>query len=606
MIAAVLNLASRCIRPSWVTGPIFDKELRVSSRRKRNYVLRFVYLAMLTIFVVLVWLSVTRIYGYSSAAFRVSRMAEAGKSIITTIIWFQFYTTQLLAVIMLSNAISDEIYHKTLGVLMTTPINSFQIVMGKLFSKLWQLMILLAISIPLLAIVRVFGGVPWEFVISSICINLTAVIFAGSVSIYFSIRNRRSYAVILKVLFVGGVLYAFLPWLFMMLLNELFSEETLIPIFLHTNPFAAFVFNTFSMMTPFMGRAMLYFSWPLHCGIMLTASALVLGLTVKTVRKVALRQATGEAGLFVKRRQRRAQKRDEQKGTVAEVPVGRIRRVKGSAIIWKELKTPLLKGGRITAVIGVLAAIAGTVITYAVCADEDCLDMAVTQVVYGVIFVIMGTVCTAVLSATAITSEKEARSWPILLATPLSDWNILIGKAVGIFRKCLPIWLFLAAHVIIFVIVGYIHPIAIVHLGMLVIWVVVFFTGSGLYFSSRFKRTTAAVVMNFGLGVTLWAIIPMVLGLTMAIGSHSDEGLVELSLMTNPLVQTGVIMEGASGTRNVRLGLAQLRYNWPDSLRDNVAVAATTKRMLVFMIGYILAGVLFAWRAKCRFRRNIF
>ena len=33
------------LRLSWLTGPIFDKELRVSSRRRRNYVLRFVYVA---------------------------------------------------------------------------------------------------------------------------------------------------------------------------------------------------------------------------------------------------------------------------------------------------------------------------------------------------------------------------------------------------------------------------------------------------------------------------------------------------------------------------------------------------------------------------------
>ena len=33
----------------WLTGPILDKELRVSSRRRRNYWLRFVYIALLMI-----------------------------------------------------------------------------------------------------------------------------------------------------------------------------------------------------------------------------------------------------------------------------------------------------------------------------------------------------------------------------------------------------------------------------------------------------------------------------------------------------------------------------------------------------------------------------
>jgi hypothetical protein len=41
---------------SWLTGPIFDKELRVSSRRRRNYVLRSVYVALFLVFVSLIWI----------------------------------------------------------------------------------------------------------------------------------------------------------------------------------------------------------------------------------------------------------------------------------------------------------------------------------------------------------------------------------------------------------------------------------------------------------------------------------------------------------------------------------------------------------------------
>jgi len=200
----------RCVlSPAWLTGPIFDKELRVSSRRRRNYVLRFAYLAILTVFVVLIWNSMVRFQG--AAAYRISRMSEAGLAVITTIIMFQFIATQLIALVMLSTSISDEIYNRTLGVLMTTPINSFQIVMGKLFSKLLQIILLLAISLPLLAIVRIFGGVPWDYVLSSLCITLTAVIFAGSLSLYFSIKSRRAYAVILKTLFTLGTIYLFIP-----------------------------------------------------------------------------------------------------------------------------------------------------------------------------------------------------------------------------------------------------------------------------------------------------------------------------------------------------------------------------------------------------------
>ena len=171
---------------SALTGPIFGKELRISSRRGRNYVLRCAYVALLTVFVVVVWLDQARRVS-ASGLYSASRMAEAGKRIVIIIVWFQFCATQLLAIIMLSTSINDEVYSRTLGVLMTTPITSYQIVNGKLLSKLLQLVLLLAISLPLLAIVRIFGGVPWDYVISSLCITLTAATLVGSVSLFFSI-----------------------------------------------------------------------------------------------------------------------------------------------------------------------------------------------------------------------------------------------------------------------------------------------------------------------------------------------------------------------------------------------------------------------------------
>lgn len=168
-MASSINHVRR-LRLGWLAGPIFEKELRISSRRRRNFALRFFYIALLTVFVAMVWLSVVHYHG--SVGFMQSRMAAAGKQIIVTVAFFQFITTQILAVIMLS--------------------------------KLLQLILLLAITLPILAIVRVFGGVSWSYLLSSLCITLTAVLLAGSVSLAFSIRNRRAYAVILKTAFVLG------------------------------------------------------------------------------------------------------------------------------------------------------------------------------------------------------------------------------------------------------------------------------------------------------------------------------------------------------------------------------------------------------------------
>jgi ABC-2 type transport system permease protein len=592
------------LKPSWLTGPIFDKELRVSSRRRRNYVLRFAYLAILTVFVVLVWHSMVKFQG--AAAYRISQMSEAGLAIITTIIMFQFVATQLIAVVMLSTSISDEIYNRTLGMLMTTPINSFQIVMGKLFSKLLQLILLLAISLPLLAIVRVFGGVPWDYVLSSLCITLTAVTFAGSLSLYFSIKGRRAYAVILKGLFTLGTIYLFIPIMVVLVYQSFVPLTSRIPmlfsIVMLPNPFVAMQFKTAAMMSPgATGLMPIQFSWPLHCGIMLGASALLLAWSMRIVRRVALRQAAGQLDLTTKN------KHNPKKNLSLETAIphgqfGLIRHVKGSPVVWKELRAPIIQGGRKKNIIGLVITIIALLITYAVNMKEKLLDKDFPHVAYTLIFVILGLITNIVLSATTITTEKETRSWPILLATSIGDWQILIGKAIGVFRRCLPIWLLLAGHLILFILVRFIHPIAVVHLAILVTWIAVFLSGSGLYFSARLKRTTSAVVANFALALTLWAVIPSLLGLVATITHESY--FLEAYILANPVVQTVVIMDGAGGSQNAMSNLSRLDYEWPSGSDYNVW--STTSILLITMLIYVSTGLFFAWRAKCRFRRNIF
>ena len=591
MTTALYNFVLEFLSLSWLTGPIFDKELRVSSRRRRNYVLRFAYLALLTIFLVLFWLQEVPYRG-SSGALLSSRMARAGQTIIMFIVWFQFCATQIVAVIMLSNSISDEIYHRTLGLLMTTPINSFQIVMGKLASKLLQLILLLAISLPLLAVVRVFGGVPWHYVISSLCITLTAAIFVGSLSLFFSIFSRRAYVVIIMTFFTLGMLFAVLPLFTALFVNRIVSEREFFSVLSYLNPYVLLAFGTEAMMSPRMGGWVSMFSWPLHCAIMLAGSVLMLSVSVIMVRKVAIRQATGQLGTSSRRRSNRkpaSASADRQERTA--VP----RRIKGPPVLWKELRSPVLGRRKITMLVAIVGGLILLFITYGLCERANILDEEGIHILYVFIFMCLGMLFTIVLPATCITSEKESRSWPLLLATTLSDWKIISGKFIGILRRCLPIWFVLFGHVIVFTLAQMIHPIAIIQMAILVAWIVVFLSGTGLYFSSRFRRTTTAVMMNFALAAVIWAIVPLLLVL---IGQMTHEhGFLEAYMDTHPFFHVIVVMDAT-----IRHG-RELIYYWMTSEMDAVE---STIWMLTYMLGYMFLGFLFVWRAKCRLRRNIF
>jgi ABC-type transport system involved in multi-copper enzyme maturation permease subunit len=213
--------------------------------------------------------------------------------------------------------------------------------------------------------------------------------------------------------------------------------------------------------------------------------------------------------------------------------------------------------------------------------------------VYAVIFLGLGLLFSIVLPATSITSEKEARSWPLLLATTLDENDILYGKFVGTVRRCLPGWCFLLGHVALFGLTTLIHPLAIFQIGILVIWVVTFLSGTGLYFSSVYKHTTTAVIMNFALAAFIWAIMPLIL----EVGGASPD-LEGANLDINPFMHALVIMDATAGERDVP------DYDWPGI--GDMECAESTAWMLICGGAYGLLGLLFACRAKRRLRRDIF
>jgi ABC-type transport system involved in multi-copper enzyme maturation permease subunit len=587
-----------------VLGPIFTKELRCTGRRKRHYVVRFAYLALLTIVLVLMWMSTVAWLDNAPPAYRIMQMPYAGKMIISTIIWFQFIGTQLLAVILLSTSISDEVYHRTLGVLMTTPITGFQIVMGKLFSRLWMLFVLLGVSVPLLAIVRVFGGVPWGYVVIGMCITFTAMLAAASLSMLLSVFCRRAYMVILFSLIIGGVVYGLFPFLVVLSMTRTGPESELIATLAAANPFITMGLVTGEMFTPQL-RGMFPYSWVLHCLVSLGVSGAVLAFCVSVVRKAALSQAAGQPAArtrptSVVRRTTASPGRSASAAPAAVAPQRTIRRITGAPVVWKELRSSIFRGRSKAPIIVLIVAVA-LVLTYASWGrglkDNYC------HAAYLVVFTIIGTLTTAVLSAVSVTSEKESRSWPILLATPLSSWQIVWGKFVGLLWRSVPGWVLPLAHGALFVLCGLIHPVWMLHVVILAGWVTVFLAGTGLLFSTMTRRTTTAVVLNMGLGLFLWVILPFLSGYIMSLARSGDD-VMKVMAYSNPLYQAGIIGAGTGGRSNASSTLSGLSFGWW-GLRE---MGFWTMTWLLVAVGAVHSGIglLLVWVSSQRLRRKVF
>jgi ABC-type transport system involved in multi-copper enzyme maturation permease subunit len=560
--------------------------MRVSSRRRRNYVLRFVYIGVFTFLVTVMWLELvvnSRTSGYTSV-YQVSRMAFAGQTIIASTLWFEFLAAQVLAIVMLSTSISDEIYKRTLGVLMTTPIGSFQIVMGKLTSKLLQIVLLLAISLPLLAIVRVLGGVPWGFLLCGLCVTLTTVLFVGSLSLFFSIFTRRAYTAILEAILAAGFFFGFLPGIIAALVDRTASAGRVMSILTYVNPY--FVMMA-AMQSLQLARLAVSVSWPLHCAVMLGVSALLLLLAMIFVRKAALRQAVGATPRGC----------PDSSGQARGPAPTSVRRVQGPPVLWKERRTPLVARRRLVELIAAVVILGLLFLTYWLCRRTGVLEKTGTHIMYTVVFFSVGMLFTTVLPATCITSEKESRTWPLLLTTTVGDWEILWSKFLGAVRRCLPAWVLLFGHGIVFAVLGYIHPIAIAQLGILVVWALFFLTATGLYFSARCKHTTTAVIANMAVAAGLWAVFPLFLTITLEIAKVGTDVL-EVYMDMNPFVQAGIIMNAAAHSKG--LGV----YDWIQG-RMTDPLDATGWIVLTLAV-YASVGLIFLTRAAARLRRNPF
>jgi len=368
------------------------------------------------------------------------------------------------------------------------------------------------------------------------------------------------------------------------------SEMQFFSVMSYLNPGINMMANTIPIIEP---RGAISFYWPVHCLLMLLAAGVLLLVSVAMVRKVALLQAVGQLGNLSHSLRR---KNNVPVSVAMEQDRYKLRRVKGPPVLWKELRAPLFGRRKVLTFLIVSVCLVLLILTYALLESSNDLSDQDVHIMYFIIFMSIGLLFTIVLPSTCITSEKEASSWPILMATPLSDSQIAWSKFIASVRRCLPIWILMFGHIILFYFVGYIHPWAIMLMGVLVAGLIVFLCGSGLLFSTLFKRTTTAVVMNFALVAVIWGIIPLLMGV-MTLIVQGNGYFVEHYCNMIPFVQAAAIADSTINSG----GYPGSAY-WASGRMDAIE---TTALIFTLSIGYMLAGLSFVAIARRRFRRKM-
>jgi ABC-type transport system involved in multi-copper enzyme maturation permease subunit len=194
------------------------KELRGRMRGRRAFVILTLYLLFLAGFAWAWQLIAQRTYENSgslnggSAAFA---SALIGQEIFGALLLVETLLVVFLAPAFTAGAISMEREKQTLDMLTATPISSLAIVIGKLFSALTYVFILIVASIPLTAMVFVFGGVGPDEVVRGYVILLVSAIGLGSLGLFISAVMQRTQAATVVTFF--GVLALTMGTIFVVL-----------------------------------------------------------------------------------------------------------------------------------------------------------------------------------------------------------------------------------------------------------------------------------------------------------------------------------------------------------------------------------------------------
>lgn len=173
---------------------IIVKELRGRMRGRRAFVIVTLHVLLLAAFA---WMfqrineeSIESISSYGGQATFAS--ASVGRGIFVGLLLLQTLMVSVLAPAATAGAISSEREHQTLELLTVTPISSMAIVLGKLLSALAWVFVLVLASIPVTALVFVFGGVAPDDVVRGYAVLFATVIGLGSIGIFFSALTRRT------------------------------------------------------------------------------------------------------------------------------------------------------------------------------------------------------------------------------------------------------------------------------------------------------------------------------------------------------------------------------------------------------------------------------
>lgn len=523
---------------SLLLGPVFQKEVRASGRRRGTYAFRCLYAAALLTLVCIAFQGLRTSADRQGGVARLQSLQTLAPTIALFVIWFQFVALALAAPMLAGPAISDERRARSLATLLTTPLTAGQIIGGKLASRIVQLAILSLLAAPLLLAIRVFGGLNASLILGAAAVSLATACLGATLGLTFSVWHRRA---------TGAGLFGLLTLILIIAapsvvegLHYYALTQRGVPAKYHTevlvtcSPVALGYLTTaavqgidpphFTLSASWLpgGSLDLGPAWAVNSIYTLALCLPVSLFATRSLRRIMKREGAAEGAIGPAAEPESPPAEPPTDPAAAPVPprptqprakkaavtARESRQVSDRPVLWRETRQVTL-GSRRKFLIVLTLAVAGLLYLYA----RWGIFEAGMHMSLGLVGALAVAIQAVFMTTGSIAGEREARTWEVLLTTGLSGRDIILGKALGTLRAqwFLPTIVF--THFVIAVVFGAVSPILLLHLALIWLGPLLFFTATGQLFSLIFRRGVTAAAWNLAIALILYAGLWIVLGL---------------------------------------------------------------------------------------------
>jgi ABC-type transport system involved in multi-copper enzyme maturation permease subunit len=530
-------------------GPVFNAELMTTARRPRYYVIRFLY-GSIILFQIYLTYEANEWRVSPGTQLRLNEMSAFGFELFRTFAIVQAVVVLLLTPALVGGTIADERQRKTLHYLLTSQLSSAEIILGKLGARLLHVGVLVAMGLPVVSLVGLFGGIDYKLLLVVYTATFTTMFFLASASILISVISRRPREAI-SLIYVLEMVWLVVPTILMFAMPR--GEYPWPEIARWVNPVLQYVALTspFSLLwsPAFPGTSSLLTLSLWGMGLQVLYGTIFVVLAAMRLRPSARTEGSTSAASRWFTNLMRKRKWMPRK------PCG------DDGMLWKEMH--VARTGGLTKVVGLLLSVGlvGLIVYLGFeplikASDELVRDGYFTRGVartefnaylrgFTTAIYLLWFLGIASATATGLCSEREEDQWITLTSTPLSGDEILRAKMIG------PVWGLRYLAYLLFglwaigLMVGSVHPLAVVACLIELAVFTWFLTSLGTFFSLKSKNSTRALASMMALlivinGGYLFCCIPfqphnMVIfgGMTpfiLTVSLFSNQDLYELSL----------------------------------------------------------------------------